>query len=93
MGDRVSYNRFFAAGIFGYVTFLLFAFTFSVVRIDRVQRVIALILVSRVSLRSYFAGKQIANVAQTFLKVLFLFIPTYLITGSTLPMKGSSTVR
>lgn len=88
VADKVDYNRFFAAGLFGYVTFLLFSLTFAVVRIDRVQKVIAVILVSRVPLSSYFWGKQIANTIQTFLKVFVLLFLTYLITGSTLPVNG-----
>jgi len=84
MGDNVTYNRFFAAGLFGYVTFLVFSLTFAMVRLDRVQRIIAVILVSRVPLSAYFWGKQIANTVQTFLKVFVLLFLTYLITGSTI---------
>ncbi|MFH1547299.1 MAG: hypothetical protein ABIC57_02325, partial [bacterium] len=61
-GIKVNYIQFFTPGLFAYLTFLLFSLTFAIVRLDRVHRTIAVILVSGTSLNAYFWGKIIANI-------------------------------
>jgi ABC-2 type transport system permease protein len=89
-GAQVSYIQFFVPGLVAYLTFLLFAMTFSLVRMDRVSRITAVILVSPTSFVSYFAARLIANVCTTFLKVIVVGLLAFFVSRSLVPFTWSN---
>lgn len=86
----VRYDRFFLPGLIAMQTFMLFALTFSLVRIDRVTKVLTLIVISRVPLEVYFLGKLLISALMSAIKALLVIIAAWALTGQTPPFSAAS---
>jgi len=81
-GMEINYIEFFAPGLFGYMTFFLFTISFSFLSIDSRTGMLTIIALSKASLRSYFWGKYVFQLALTFIKILLIMLITMLLVGS-----------
>jgi ABC-2 type transport system permease protein len=89
-GSQVSYIQYFVPGLIAYLTFLLFALTFALVRGDRASRITSVITVSRVPFVAYYAARMIANICTTILKVVVVGLLAFLVAGSLVPFAWSN---
>ncbi|MEZ5360490.1 MAG: ABC transporter permease [Candidatus Zixiibacteriota bacterium] len=80
-GLEVDYIRFFAPGLFGYVTFLLFALSFTYIKIDKQTGMMAIITLSKSSLEGYFFGKLLVQIFLSFCKIIVLVSLTIILSG------------
>jgi ABC-2 type transport system permease protein len=89
-GIQVSYIQFFVPGLIAYLTFLLFALTFALVRLDRSSRITAVIAISPTPFVTYFGARLIANICTTLLKVVVVGFLAFLLSGSLVPFTWSN---
>jgi len=89
-GIQISYIQFFVPGLIAYLTFLLFALTFALVRGDRASRITAVIVVSPTPFVSCFAARLIANVCTTFLKAIVVGLLAFFVSRSLVPFTWSN---
>jgi ABC-2 type transport system permease protein len=80
-GIETNYLEFFAPGLFGYVTFMIFAITSGFIRMDRQSGMLTVIVLSKTSLNGYYWGKLIFQIMITLAKIILLAILATALAG------------
>lgn len=81
----VRFVDFFIPGLLALQVFMLFSMTFSMVRIDNVNGLLANIAISKTGLYSYFVGSLLANLATTILRIFLITIVAHFILKTPVP--------
>ncbi|RKX26320.1 MAG: hypothetical protein DRP47_08375 [Candidatus Zixiibacteriota bacterium] len=80
-GSAIDYLDYFTPGLVGYITFMTFQISLTLIRHDRMSGMLGIIVLSRGGLGEYLGGKLIAQLAINIAKIVLLIFLAMLISS------------